>query len=240
MLSLVIVVRGTDTLVVVPARGGSKGVPRKNLLPVAGKPLLAWTVAAASDAVARLRVVVSTEDEEIAALATSLGAEVVERPASLASDLSATEPALLHALDALSPTDDVTRVMMLQATSPVRLPGTIDRALAEHTSSGCTSLVGVVEMSPFVWRGPTDSPTAQYDVGHRRRRQDLRPSDLVYRETGSLYVTTISALRATSNRISGPTALFVMAAREGLDIDTADDVEEAERMLGGGGRAARA
>lgn len=224
---------------IIPARGGSKGVLRKNLLAIAGRPLLVWTIDAVAEASAPLRCIVTTDDDEIAAVAQESGAEVVRRPSNLATDEAPTEPALLHVLDAAVGASAINDVMLLQATSPVRLAGTLDRALETYRSSHATSLIGVVASSPFLWRGPTDSPTAVYDPDARPRRQDLTAGQRVYRETGSLYLTSSRELRATSNRISGRTELFVMDDVEGLDIDTHADAREAARLLEGLRDAAR-
>jgi len=217
---------------VIPARGGSKGVPRKNLRDVAGKPLIVWTIEQALAVTAPLEVVVSTDDEEIAAVARAAGASVpFLRPVELAQDTTATEPVVRHAIAAL---DDVglvaTTVMLLQATSPVRLPGTLDRALAELESTTVDSLVGVVPQAPFLWRAG-DPPTAEYDVDHRPRRQDLTPATYRYRETGSLYVTQRWVYDDLDNRLGGRIGLFVMDEVEGVDVDTELELALAEQQL---------
>lgn len=119
-------------LVVIPARGGSKGIPRKNLLPVGGRPLIGWTIAQALEARDDVIVVVSTEDEEIAEISRAHGARVIDRPAALAADTAPTEPVILHAMDVIEG-EGVTldAVVLLQATSPVRKPGTIVRAIEQ-------------------------------------------------------------------------------------------------------------
>ena len=116
-----------STLCVIPVRGGSKGIPRKNLRDVGGKPLVVWTIEQALEA-KDVRVVVSTEDEEIASVARAAGAEVIDRPAELAQDTTATEPVIVHAMDYLRDKEgyEPEFVMLLQATSPVRRPGTMD------------------------------------------------------------------------------------------------------------------
>ena len=91
-----------STLAVIPVRGGSKGIPRKNLQDVGGKPLVVWTIEQALAAVHDVRVIVSTEDAEIADVARAAGAEVIDRPAELAQDTTATEPVILHAMDNLT------------------------------------------------------------------------------------------------------------------------------------------
>ena len=224
----------TRTLCVIPARGGSKGIPRKNLADCAGKPLIAWTIEQAL-AVGSLDVAVSTEDAEIGAVAESYGAEVVWRPAGLAEDTTATEPVVEHAIAtrvAAGRGPDL--VMLLQATSPVRRPGTLARALTELDAAGADSLVGVVPQAPFLWWAPRsagDPPTADYDVGARPRRQDLTPDTYRYRETGSLYLTRTEVYLEQHNRLGGRIHLFVMDEVEGVDIDTPHDLEVAAHLL---------
>lgn len=219
-------------LCVVPARGGSKGVPRKNLREVAGRPLIAWTVEQALAARPAMDVVVSTDDDEIAAAAEAAGALVpFRRPADLARDDTPTEPVVRHAIEAARAADAAPdAVMLLQATSPVRLPGTVSRAIAQLEASGVDSLVGVVPQAPFLWTdGP--EPHAAYDVTARPRRQDLTPQTLRYRETGSLYLTRTWVYDELDNRIGGRTGLFVMDEVEGVDVDTELDLAVAEQQL---------
>lgn len=222
-------------LCVVPARGGSKGVPRKNLRLVGGKPLIVWTIEQALSARPAMDVVVSTDDEEIAAVARSAGALVpFLRPADLALDTTPTEPVVQHAIDAARVAEAAPdAVMLLQATSPVRLPGTLSRAVAQLEATGVDSLVGVVPQAPFIWaEGSADAgPTAAYDVTARPRRQDLTPATLRYRETGSLYLTRTWVYDELDNRLGGRVGLFVMDELEGIDVDTELDLEVADRQL---------
>ncbi|GAB3247326.1 acylneuraminate cytidylyltransferase family protein [Alteromonas gracilis] len=229
----------TRTLVLVPARGGSKGIPGKNLREVCGRPLIVWTIEQAlslrEEAADPVDVIVSTDDDAIAAAAESAGAEVpFRRPAELAQDTTPTEPVVTDAIERLAADGRrPDRVMLLQATSPVRLPGTLARALAEYDAGDVDSLVGVVPHAPFLWQQHPDAPpTAAYDVDARLRRQDMTAYDLRYRETGSLYVTrTELYLREPANRLGGRIGLFVMDEVEGIDIDTEHDLALAERQL---------
>lgn len=227
-----------SALAVIPARGGSQGIPRKNLLEVGGKPLIAWTIAqalAAREQHPELIVAVSTEDAEIADVARAHGAAVIDRPAELAGHTAATEPAVLHAMDVVE-ADGATldAVLLLQATSPVRRPDTIARALTRFRGTGVDALVGVVPESPFFWRPPVEeggSAAPAYDVAARPRRQELRPEQLHYFENGSLYVTAPRIYREQGNRLGGRIGLFVLEEAEGVDIDTVADVAAAESML---------
>lgn len=228
-------------LCLIPARGGSTGVPRKNVRLVAGKPLIVWSIeqalAVAGEAVGGVprrdvRVVVSTEDDEIARVAAEAGAEVpFRRPTELAGNETATEPVVLHALAELA-TEGYRpdAVVLLQATSPCRLEGSIARALAQFEHEPIDSLVGVVPQAPFLWRG-SDPPAPFYDVDRRARRQDLAPHDHLHRETGSIYVTRTEIYEQHGNRLGGRIGVFVMDPIEGIDVDTELDLRLAEACL---------
>ena len=221
---------GFMIVALIPARGGSKGIPRKNVLPIAGKPLIVWTIEQAL-AVPGLRAVVSTDDAEIAEVSRAAGAEVIDRPAELAQDTTATEPVIEHAIDLLTSRGErPDAVMLLQATSPVRLPGTLVRAVTEFRESGCDSMVGVVPQAPFLW-WQGESPRADYDVFARPRRQDLTVERMRYRETGSVYVTRTEIYETLHNRLGGHVRLFIMDDREGTDIDTPTDFVLAGSLL---------
>ncbi|QXT62954.1 acylneuraminate cytidylyltransferase family protein [Tessaracoccus palaemonis] len=220
-----------EILALIPARGGSKGIPRKNLRDLGGKPLIVWTIQQAL-ATPGLRVVVSTEDGEIAEVSRAAGAEVFLRPAELAQDTTATEPVVLHAISVA--TDEGRRpgaVVLLQATSPVRLPGTIGRALEQFNRTDVDSLVGVVPVPPFIWSTEDDRAVPHWDYEHRLRRQDMTERELRYRETGSLYVTRTEVYEQTRNRLGGRIGAFVMEPVEGTDIDSWDDLELAAARI---------
>ncbi len=143
-----------EVLAIIPARGGSKGVPRKNVRLLAGKPLIAHTIEQALSSSLVNRTIVSTEDAEIADVARQSGAEVVWRPEELAADTSVSEAALLHVLDHLvlheGYTPDV--VVFLQCTSPVRRPGDIDAAVEKLVREQGDSLISVTPWHGFIWR----------------------------------------------------------------------------------------
>lgn len=219
-------------LCIIPARGGSKGIPGKNLRAVNGKPLVAWTIHQALAVSGDVRVVVTTDDVEIASVARDAGAEVpFLRPAELAVDASATEPAIVHALQTLGASGyrpDV--VVLLQPTSPVRKPGTIQRAIEHFALHDFDSMVGVIPQAPFLWR-LGEPPVASYDFRHRPRRQELQPGDFFYRETGSIYVTKPELYESANNRLGGEIGLFIMDEIEGIDIDTEVDLSLAAHWL---------
>ena len=224
---------GSGTLVVIPVRGGSKGVPRKNLRDVGGKPLVVWTIEQALEVPGEVRVVVSTDDPEIAEVARAPQgprSPSCDRPSSR-EDTTATEPVVAHAIEWLAGGGcHPFGVMLLQATSPIRLPGTVARAVARFAVGDIDSLVGVVPQTPFLWH-LTDPPTAEYDVDRRPRREELDAGSYLYRETGSLYVTRTERYATPGNRIGGRVELFVMDELEGIDIDSEADLFLADQTV---------
>lgn len=226
-----IVDEGSAYLAVIPARGGSKGIPRKNLQPVGGRPLLAWSIDHVRRAKRPMRLVVSTDDSEIAEVAVANGAEVpCLRPRELATDEAPTEPAVIHAVQSLGDMD-VDHVVLLQATSPIRDPGTLDAAIAAYEQSGAVSLLSVVDVPPWLWFGGKEAPTPMYDPDKRPRRQDVPPQGRTYRETGSIYVVSVDHLFKTGNRLGPRPCIFVTAPHEGLDIDDEFDLAVADSWL---------
>jgi CMP-N,N'-diacetyllegionaminic acid synthase len=222
-----------SNLCIIPARGGSRGVPRKNLRVVAGKPLIAWTIRQAVAASRIDRIVVSTDDGEIADVARRYGAEVpFLRPAELATDTAPTEPVLIHVVDELRQSEGYRpkSVVLLQPTCPVRKAGSVDRAIARFEEEQADSLLSVREIHPFLWRDEVE-PKALYDFVNRPRRQDVAAADRLFEETGSIYITDVGLLLCSKNRLGGKVALFAMEAEESWDIDTESDFAVAEALL---------
>ncbi len=219
-------------LAIIPARGGSKGVPGKNIRNIAGLPLIAWSIRQAKDVAAIGHVVVSTDSEEIAAVAREHGAEVpFLRPARLAEDTTPTEPVMRHALDWYTEQgSDISAVVLLQPTSPLRLPGSLAAALGRFESEGADSLLGVCENHHFFWRNLA-APEALYDYKNRPRRQDIAADARWYRENGSIYVTRAAAFRAANNRLCGRIAMHTMNEEEGWEIDSLADFLVVEALM---------
>lgn len=211
---------------IIPARGGSKGIPRKNVLPVGGIPLLAHTILHATNSRLVDLVVVSTDDEEIAEVAVAYGATVVERPPELASDTAASEPAVRHALDAVRAEHgtDVEMVVFLQATSPLRQPGDLDGAIELLRVDGADSLFSASRVHGFVWRETGAGLTSvTYDFRERQRRQDLGGPD--WEENGSFYVFRPWVLDELGNRLGGRVVVWPMHPLDSFQVDDPGDLE---------------
>lgn len=218
-------------LAIIPARGGSKGIPGKNLRPIAGKPLIAWSIEQALAAKSVTDVVVTTDAEDIAEVARQFGASVpFLRPVGLATDTAPTEPAMLHALVEMEKRKGrFDQLLLLQPTSPLRLPGTIDNAVAAFFAAKADSLLGVVESHAFFWQ---DNPVrSDYDVYNRPRRQDIAEKDRKFRETGALYITDRDCFVQTGNRLCGNVALFKMQESESWEIDSLADFHIVETLM---------
>jgi N-acylneuraminate cytidylyltransferase len=219
----------TQSVAIIPARGGSKGIPRKNIRPFCGRPLIVWTIEDAIESGVIGEVYVSTDDPEIAAVARAHGAEAIERPAGISQDLSSSEAALLHALDTIErDRATVDAVVFLQATSPLRTGRHLAEAMQRFRDSGADSLLSVCPSHLFLWeeRGGWAVPL-NYDPLHRPMRQQMAQ----YRENGSIYIFTPKLLRETGCRLGGRIVLYPMPERCCVDIDTLADWAEAEQAL---------
>lgn len=221
-------IRG-EVVAVIPARGGSKGVPGKNLRRVGGIPLIGRAVAAARGAVRVDRVVVSTDDAEIAAVAREWGAEIVDRPAALAGDTASSEAALLHALDALRVRGVEAGILVfLQATSPFIDPADLDDAIGRVAAGSEDVVFSAVESWGFLWRHGTDGMRGiNHDPAARPRRQDRTPE---YLETGAFYVLDAAGFRVARHRFFGCTGVALVEERHALEIDTVEQLRLANAI----------
>ncbi|MGF1468325.1 MAG: cytidylyltransferase domain-containing protein [Sandaracinaceae bacterium] len=220
-----------ETLALVPARGGSEGIKKKNVRSLGGRPLIAWTLLSARRARAVTRLVVTTDDPEIAEVSRRYGAEVVDRPATLAGATASSEAALLHALDHLEAADGYRPdlVAFLQCTSPFRQPDDIDRAVSRVVAEGADSLFSAGPAHGFLWRCEDGGPRPlNYEPTRRPRRQDA-PRDLV--ENGSIYVFRPALLRRTGSRLGGRIAVHPMAGHDSFQVDEPADLLLMEALL---------
>ncbi len=222
---------GRGVLAIIPARGGSQGIPRKNVALLGGKPLLAWTLESARSTPAIDRIVVSTDDTEIAATAAAWGAEVVDRPAAISGAEASSESALQHTLQVLAEREgyEPELVVFLQATSPLRRTDDIGRAIATLREEGADSLFSASPVHGFLWRRSGDGwDSFSYDYRNRKRRQDS-PEDVV--ENGSIYVFRTEILKKTGNRLGGRIAVYRMPPLDSFQVDEPGDLELMERLV---------
>lgn len=220
----------------IPARGGSKGIPGKNLAPCAGKPLLAWTCAAALGSRRLARTILSTDSEAIAAAGRACGVEApFLRPAALAADDTPSIDVMRHALDWLRAAGEtIDALALLQPTSPLRTAQHIDEALALFESAGADTVVSVVEVPhrfhPASVMREVDGRLEPYEGGETvTRRQDQ--AGLLARNGPAVLVVSREML-AAGRLYGGRTVGYRMAQADSIDIDTAEDLLLAESLLG--------
>ncbi|WP_069763490.1 N-acylneuraminate cytidylyltransferase [Streptomyces sp. LUP47B] len=227
-------------LAVIPARGGSKGVPAKNLAPVGGVPLVARAVRECLATRLVTDVLVSTDDQAIAAAAREVGAEVVLRPAAIAGDTATSEAAVLHALDTHEALHGaaVDVVVFVQCTSPFIVREDIDGVAAAIVEDGADTAVTVAPFHGFIWRDAETSQEAadaatggghgvNHDKSYRPRRQD-RPQDFL--ETGAAYAMDAQGFRKHQHRFFGRTELVRTDPARVLEIDDPHDLARARAL----------
>lgn len=224
---------GNSVLAVIVARGGSKGLPRKNVLDLGGKPMVAWSVAAGQGATSVDRVILSTDDDEIIDAARAAGCEVpFKRPPELATDTAGIADVVIHALDHAG--RDYDYLVLLQATSPLRIAVDIDAAVDLCHRSGASSCVSVVPVSksPFwIYQIAADGTLDHLlqPPAEASRRQDLPPA---YALNGAVYVVRVPWFRTHRKFLADDTQAHVMTAERSVDVDTGMDLLLARAIIG--------
>lgn len=221
-----------ECLAIIPARGGSKGIPRKNILPLLGKPLIAYNIEQARMARLVNRLVVSTDDAEIAAISQQYGAEVIWRPAEISGDTASSESALLHALAHLQQAKGYQPdlLVFLQCTSPLTLAKDIDGTIQALLEANADSALAAIPFHYFVWKinSGGDAVGINHDKSVRPLRQEREPQFL---ETGAVYVMRVQGFLEAGHRFFGKTALYEMPVERRLEIDDPVDFQIAETLL---------
>jgi len=208
----------------IPLRGGSQGIPGKNVKPIAGKPLCRWSLEAACESSLIDRVYVSTDSDKIKEIVNSfeLPVEVIDRPAEYATNTASTESVMIDFAKKI----DFETVVTIQATSPLTTASDLDRAIGTLRSDGYDSMVtGVIEKR-FVWS--PEGKALNYDPVHRPRRQDWKGT-LV--ENGAFYITRREILEQYQCRLGGKIGVFEMEPRTAFEIDEPDDWAVCESLL---------
>ncbi len=218
-----------DVVAVIPARGGSKGVPGKNLRRVGGVPLVARAVHAAHAAGVGA-VYVSTDDAAIAAAARAAGADVIDRPVEISGDLASSESALLHSLDVLAARGRTPSVLVfLQATSPFIDSTALSAAVERVRAGDADSVFSAFETYAFLWRADEHGGASgvNHDASFRPRRQDRKAH---WQETGAFYVMAVDGFRASGHRFFGRTAMQPVPEASAIEIDDLEQFEIASRL----------
>ena len=219
-------------IAIIPARGGSKGIPHKNIIDLCGKPLISYTITAAKNSKYIDYVMVSTDDVEIAYVAKEYGAEVpFMRPGEMASDTSKTIDAVLHAVDTLSDMGEVfSDLVLLQPTEPLRTAEDIDGAIKEYYKHDRSSLVSVSEVDdhPILIRTiEKNTLIPLLNVSSTCRRQDMPK---YYKVNGCIYINRIESLDESTS-FNDNHIPFVMNKSHSVDIDELSDLMMAQYYI---------
>jgi len=214
-----------SALCIIPARGGSKGIPYKNILCVGGRPLLAWSVRQALAAHSVERVIVSVDTDEVAAVAEDEGANVFWRSAATATDDASTESCVTEILTRAEVSEDV--VVLLQATSPISQPGDIDAAVELLQASHADSVFSARKVEGYCWShaGGKLWPLHSERVPRQRRR------DTTWEENGSIYVFRRACYLAEQRRHCGRVAVYEMDPLDSFQLDEYSDIGRLEALM---------
>lgn len=216
---------------VIPARGGSKGIIKKNITDFLGNPLITYTIKQAKDSEEIDEVYVSTDAKDIGAISEEAGAKVIERPDDIAGDKASTESALVHALGQIKQERDKQPEVMvvLQCTSPLRREDDIDEAVRLVTQEGFDSVLSAFEYHKFYWEFDGDAAEPiNYNPESRKRRQDINKAR--YQENGSIYVVKAQMLEKNKCRLGGNIGIHEMPEIMSDEIDTPEDLRKIEAI----------
>lgn len=219
-------------LAIIPARGGSKGIPLKNLVKLNGKPLIYYTIRSSLKSKLINRIIVSTDNKKIARIASNYGVEIISRPEQLASDVAPLEPVVDHVLQYLKKLEKYVPdiIVILQATSPLRNEKHIDGALNELINKKFHSVLSGFSIHTFLWKYNENGTVhaVDYDPKRRPNRQQL---DTQLFENGAIFASTTKAYLKNKCRISGKIGFYVMPLHHSYNVDSYEDLKAIERMM---------
>ena len=207
-------------IAIVLARGGSKGIPKKNILDFCGKPLVAWSIIQAKTTKEIDEVYISSDSDEILKIGTEYGAKTIKRPDSISGDLATSEEAILHALTVLE--EDYSCIIMLEAASPLRRSTDLSDAIRIFKDSNYDSAFSSAELQDFlIWKKEKEGLISiNYDYKKRGTRQ-LRKKEFL--ENGAIYLFKPELILKESNRIGGKIGLIPNAFWQSFEIDEKED-----------------
>jgi len=221
-----------EVLAIIPARGGSKGIKRKNIISFNGRPLISYMIESGLNAKSISHLYVSTDDIEIASISESCGAKILHRPAEISGDNDSSELALLHALMYLKENDDYVPdlVVMLQCTSPLTLAEDIDGTVAALLRNSADCSLTVTRSHRFIWaeNDQGEIKGVNHDSNIRKLRQEIRQQ---YMETGAVYVMKTKGFLESKHRFFGKISIHITPSVRGIEIDELHDLKLAEFLV---------
>jgi len=218
-------------LSIIPARAGSKGLPRKNIIDFAGKPLIAWTIEASINSKYITKTIVSSDSYEILEIAKDYGANIIKRPLDLATDTASSESVVAHALENID--EDFNFVVLLQPTSPLRDNEDIDNSFKKLFRENVTALISVCETDNKILKAFTENEQGYIEgisnnIYPFMRRQDLPRT---YLSNGAIYIVKVSEFIKNHSFYTDRTISYVMSTDRSLDIDKKEDLKKIRGFL---------
>ena len=209
---------------IIPARGGSKGVPKKNIKELNGIPLINYSIEYALSSPYIDAIIITTDCDDIKNKINNSFTElrkitILDRPSELATDEATTESAIEHVIKS-KPFKKEDILVLLQPTSPLRPKDSLNEILEKFINQNYDSLLTLSPIHPLTWRINNDNIECMYDYLNRPRRQDIEPKDYMYDENGSVYIFSVDNFKKTNNRLGGKIGYFVFPEDYGKQIDT--------------------
>ncbi|MBO6506875.1 MAG: acylneuraminate cytidylyltransferase family protein [Roseibium sp.] len=222
---------------IIPARGGSKGIPGKNIKPFLGRPLIAHSIEAARNAGSVSEVLVTSDDDGILAVAEQYGAIGVRRPGEISGDEASSESALLHAIETHDACRNADTIVFLQCTAPLTTSEEIDKVVEARHRLGADTAFSVVEVHAFLWRINPDGTGigVNHDITRPRQRRQDRPEE--FRETGAIYALRKDGFVQSGQRFFGKSVPVPLPGATEIDLDTHQDWLSLEAFAIASGRA---
>lgn len=218
-------------LAIIPARGGSKGLPRKNILNLGGKPLIAWSIEASLKSKYISQTVVSSDNNNILSVAKKQGADIIKRPDEIATDTASSESVVVHVLDELG-ADNFDYVILLQPTSPLRGTQDIDKAIKKLLENNATALISVCETDNKLLKAFKQDNQGYIKAVANNHYPFMRRQDLpnTYLSNGAIYIIKTDEFMKHKHFLADKTIAYIMDSVTSLDIDTEKDLKLGEKI----------
>ena len=219
----------TKYIAIIPARGGSKGVPKKNIKEFLGKPLIEHSINYAKESKFIEKIILTTDNEEIKKIGKDNNITVVNRPKEISGDKATTESAIEHVISLFKFSIDTT-IVLLQPTSPIRPKNSLDKMIKIFNEQLYDSMLTLSPIHPLTWKIDNKKTECMYDYSNRPRRQDFKEKDLIYDENGSVYIFTNKIFIKKNNRLGGKIGHYIFKEEYGRQIDTPLDFKLLETI----------
>lgn len=218
-------------LAIIPARGGSKGLPRKNIINLAGEPLISWTIKSSLDSKYITKTIVSSDSDEILEVAKKYGSYILKRPDEFATDISSSEVVVKHLIESMEEKFDY--IILLQPTSPLRDTTDINSAFEKFFSSNATALISVSEYDNKILKAFRENEFGYIEGISNNKYPFMRRQDLpkTYMSNGAIYIVKVEEFLKNNSFFTDKTISFVMNEIKSFDIDVQEDLEKVEKYI---------